>query len=179
MALEYNKEGVARSALTNLVTLVSFAAIAMAMMMTVGDILIRFAASAMKMYSGTRPQWGLFGLVDLTQLAIMWAAPLAIAAAFFRNSHINVDILTENMSPNWRRASAVFAALAGMALIGVCIWTATREMLGQLDFTTTSATLGITYTWYWTPLILGFAFCFLALAMNFYNALQHREMNDV
>ena len=30
-------------------------------------------------------------------------------------------------------------------------------MRGQLDFTTTSATLGLAYTWYWVPLIAGLA----------------------
>lgn len=169
----------ARRALTNFATFISFAAIAFAMLMTVGDILIRLAASVLSIVSGTRPQWGIYGLVDLTQLAIMWAAPFAIAAAFFRNVHINVDLLTANMSPNWMRTSTAFSALAGLVLIGICIWTASKEMLGQLEFTTTSSTLNIAYTWYWIPLILGFAFCLLASAMNLFVALRRREENDV
>lgn len=157
---------------TKLIIFLSFAAISISMVMTVGDILVRLAASIAEMLSGQRPKWGLFGLVDLTQLAMMSAVPLAIAAAFFLNAHIRIDLIFNLMSGKGRRLSAALSALIGGTVCGLCLWTAWGEMRGQLDFTTTSATLGIPYTWYWAPLILGFAVSLLACVLGLYQAFQ-------
>jgi len=146
-----------RRVVIDLIVLVSFVAICVAMVMTVGDILVRAAAQAVKAYYGVMPRWGLFGLVDLTQLAIMTAAPLAIAVAFFLSEHIRVDIVFNLLSRRLRNLSLLLSSLVAAVLFGFCLWTAWREMIGQLDFTTTSATLGIAYTWYWVPLIAGLA----------------------
>lgn len=157
---------------TQLIILLSFAAISISMVMTVGDILVRLAASIAEALSGQRPKWGLFGLVDLTQLAMMSAVPLAIAVAFFLNAHIRIDLIYNVMTRNGRRWSAALTALIGGAVCGLCLWTAWGEMRGQLDFTTTSATLGIPYTWYWTPLILGFALSLLACVLGLLQAFR-------
>ena len=157
---------------TKLIIFLSFAAISISMVMTVGDILVRLAASIAEMLSGQRPKWGLFGLVDLTQLAMMSAVPLAIAAAFFLNAHIRIDLIFNLMSRKGRRLSAALSALIGGTVCGLCLWTAWGEMRGQLDFTTTSATLGIPYTWYWAPLILGFAVSLLACVLGLYQAFR-------
>ncbi len=149
-----------------LIIFLSFAAISISMVMTVGDIVVRLAASVVETLSGQRPKWGLFGLVDLTQLAMMSAVPLAIAAAFFLNAHIRIDLIFNLMSRKGRRLSAAMSALIGGTVCGLCLWTAYGEMVGQLDFTTTSATLGIPYTWYWAPLIIGFGLSLLACVIG-------------
>ncbi|WP_153769030.1 TRAP transporter small permease [Labrenzia sp. CE80] len=156
---------------TNAIVFLSFAAIFTSMMMTVGDILVRQAAGAIAWLYGARPSWGLVGLVDLTQLAVMTAVPLAIAAAFFLNAHIRIDLFLNIASATVRRLSAGVSAALGAVLMGICLWGAWQEMRGQLDFTTTSATLGLPYTWYWAPLIIGLALsvlaCLYALARAF------------
>lgn len=151
-----------RGIVTDLIVFVSFAAICGAMLMTVGDILVRLAAQLVGAVAGVRPRWGLFGLVDLTQLAMMTAGPLAIAAAFFRNAHIRIDLILNRSSRPMRVLALRAAALLGIGLTGLCLWAAWSEMRAQLDFTTTSATLGIAYTWYWLPLIAGLALSVLA-----------------
>lgn len=133
----------------------AFASICAAMVLTVGDIVVRTTAQGVGAVVGERPKWGLYGLVDLTQLAMMAACPLAIAATFFAGKHIRVDLVFNALPPRLRRLALRFSALVGLGVMGICLWTAWREMRGQLDFTTTSATLGLAYTWYWVPLIAG------------------------
>lgn len=162
-----------------LIIFLSFAAISISMVMTVGDIVVRLAASLAEMLSGQRPKWGLFGLVDLTQLAMMSAVPLAIAAAFFLNAHIRIDLIFNLMSRKGRRFSAAMSALIGGTVCGLCLWTAYGEMLGQLDFTTTSATLGIPYTWYWAPLILGFGLSLLACIIGLIQVFQPDRPTEI
>lgn len=163
---------------TNIIIFLSFAAISISMVMTVGDILVRMAASIAEVFTGQRPKWGLFGLVDLTQLAMMAAVPLAIAAAFFLNAHIRIDLVFNLMSRGGRRISAALSALIGGIVCGLCLWTAWGEMRGQLDFTTTSATLGIPYTWYWTPLILGFLLSLLACILVVIQAIRPTQPKE-
>jgi TRAP-type C4-dicarboxylate transport system permease small subunit len=141
----------------NGISWIAFAAICAAMVLTVGDIVCRAASSVVTWATGVSPGWGLFGLVDLTQLAMMTAMPLAIAAAFFANSHIHIDLIVARLSLSSRRSLARLAAMTSAGLMGICAWTAWGELVGQLSFTTTSAALGIAYTWYWAPLIAGLA----------------------
>lgn len=142
---------------TDGIVLLSFGAICAGMLMTVGDVLTRLASRIVGALIGGDPGWGLVGLVDLTQLTMMIAAPLAIAAAFFAGAHIRVDLLYAVLGPRKRRLVLRLSAVLGALFLGVCLYTAWTEMRGQLDFTTTSATLGLAYTWYWLLLIGGLA----------------------
>lgn len=142
---------------TDGIVLLSFGAICVGMLMTVGDVLTRLASRITGALTGGDPGWGLFGLVDLTQLTMMIGAPMAIAAAFFAGAHIRVDLVYALFGPALRRLVVRVSALLGGLLLGLCLYTAWNEMRGQLDFTTTSATLGLAYTWYWVPLIGGLA----------------------
>lgn len=142
---------------TDGIVLLSFSAICLGMFMTVGDVLIRLASRVAGTVTGGDPGWGLVGLVDMTQLTMMIGAPMAIAAAFFVGGHIRVDLVYALLRPALRRLVVRLSALVGSLFMGVCLYTAWNEMRGQLDFTTTSATLGLAYTWYWVPLIAGLA----------------------
>ena len=84
--------------------------------------------------------------------------PLAIAAAFWSSAHIRVDIMFGSLSKPLQRHLLRASTLVAAVVTGFLCWAAWGEMRSQLDFTTTSATLGIAYTWYWIPLILGLAF---------------------
>jgi TRAP-type C4-dicarboxylate transport system permease small subunit len=144
-----------RDGLGDAISWIAFLAICCAMVMTVGDIVVRTASHVAQWRTGVNPGWGLLGLVDLTQLAVMTAMPLGIAAAFFANTHIRVDLFLGRLSSAMRKRLAIFAALIGVGIMGICLWTAWSEMRGQLSFVTTSSTLRIAYTWYWLPLIVG------------------------
>lgn len=148
--------------LFNFIIYLSFAAICMSMVMTVGDIILRLASQVAGFMIGVRPRWGLFGVVDLTQLALITAAPLAIAVAFFTYSHIRIDVFLSKFSISLQQAACLFSYVLGVFLTGICFWTAWNEMRNQLDFTTTSATLAIPYTWYWTPLLIGLGLSLIA-----------------
>lgn len=151
---------------SDLIVFFSFSAIVVCLLMTVGDIVLRIASTTAEMLTGERPKWGLLGLVDLTQLAVMTAAPLAIAATFFNQAHIRIDIIFNIMGLFGKRLSMIVSAALGVFLMAICLWTAWNEMRGQLDFTTTSATLAIPYTWYWAPLILGLALSLIACGVS-------------
>lgn len=157
---------------------VAFAAICASMLMTVGDIAMRIGAQIVGAVTGIQPGWGLYGLIDLTQLTMMIAAPLAIAATFFLGGHIRVDLVFAALSRTGRQAVLRLSALIGLFLMGLCLFTAWSEMRAQLDFTTTSAALGLAYTWYWAPLLVGFALSVLACTAALFG-LQYGESHDV
>lgn len=151
---------------SDLITLLSFAAICVSMLMTVGDIILRLASLVMAQIDGVRPRWGVFGVVDLTQLALMTAAPLAIAVAFFNYSHIRIDVLVNLFSAISKQVALLISYVLGAAFTGICFWSAWHEMIGQLDFVTTSATLSIPYTWYWVPLNIGLGLSFVGCSVG-------------
>lgn len=153
-----------RDRAVDVISWVAFVAICCAMLLTVGDVATRAAGKIVQWSTGVHPGWGLFGLVDLTQLAMMAAMPLAIAAAFIAGTHIRVDLILHKFTQSGRNFLTRLAALAGFVLMGVCLWSACAGMLSQLSFVTTSATLGIAYTWYWLPLIGGLALSVLGCA---------------
>lgn len=74
--------------------------------------------------------------------------------------------------------------MRGIVLLTLCLWTGWQEMRGQLEFTTTSATLGIPYTWFWGPLLLGLALGVLGCLISLWAAFRNSEddnasVNDV
>jgi TRAP-type C4-dicarboxylate transport system permease small subunit len=100
-----------------------------------------------------------------------------MSAAFFAASPLRVDLIGERQTPPPRRFLARMAAVTGGGLMGICLWTAWIEMRGQLDFTTTSSTLGIAYTWYWIPLIAGLALSVTGCVIAFLNP-QESDTHD-
>jgi hypothetical protein len=143
-------------------TVASFLAAVAAMLLTVADIVLRLGSWIVLLATGRRATWAVPGLVDLNQLAIMTCAALAIAVAFHRAGHVGVDLLVTQLPTMLRRVLGVVAGLLGGALCAGMAWTGFGEMLGQIEFTTTSATLGISYVWYWAPLLTGLALASLA-----------------
>ena len=148
--------------LSDCIVFVAFVAVIAIMLMTVGDIVLRLFSRLVGLAGGVRPTWGLQGLVDLTQLAIMAAVPLAIASAFICSKHIRINLLFDALPETWRRLASLLSSLVGVGVLGACLWTAIGEFRSQLDYPTTSATLNIPYTWYWAPLATGFALSLLA-----------------
>ncbi len=164
-----------------LATLASFGAALVAVVLTVADVILRASSSLVGVLGGQRATWAVPGLVDLNQLAIMTCAALAIAVAFYRGGHVTVDVVTALLPAALRRAFAVLAAILGVALCLGMVWTGTGEMIGQIEFPTKSATLGIAYVWYWAPLLTGLALAALGAVTSGLRTLappethKHRE----
>ena len=157
--------------LSDYIVFVAFVAVIATMVMTVGDIVMRLSSRLVSLVVGVRPTWGLPGLVDLTQLAIMFAVPLAIASAFICSKHIRINLLFDALPERLRQLASLLSSLVAVCVLSVCLWTAIGEFRSQLDYPTTSATLNIPYTWYWAPLATGFALSLLACIAHLVRSL--------
>jgi TRAP-type C4-dicarboxylate transport system permease small subunit len=98
---------------------------------------------------------GLLGMVDLTQLAMVWAAFLTIPLAFATDSHIAVDIFVSRIGASVMRFLKLFAVVAAVFVLAFCVWWGWVEASRQIGYGDRSMTIGIPAIWYWIPLILG------------------------
>jgi TRAP-type C4-dicarboxylate transport system permease small subunit len=64
----------------------------------------------------------LFWSEELARYLLIWLTFLGASVAYYRKAHPGVDILYMKMGPMGRRACAMFAHLAAMALFGVMIY---------------------------------------------------------
>lgn len=95
------------------------------------------------------------GLVDLTQLAVMYAVFLSIAYGFAHRSHVAVTVLTEFMSD---RSNQVLAMLWwGVATGVMCILSYASFSQAQLIFSygDMSQNIRIPMILYWLPVAVG------------------------
>lgn len=110
------------------------------------------------------------GVVDLTQLSVMWAAFLSIPAAFHLDNHISVVMVTNRFSPETRRIVYAGAALASVAILVTAAVMAAVQALHEYQNGDRSMILGIPLIWYWAPVVLGFALssaCALGRALEY------------
>lgn len=98
---------------------------------------------------------GILGMVDLTQLAMMWGAFLTIPLGFADNSHISVDLLADRLSAPFAKAVNIVAALCAVFVLYFCIRWGWAEAARQVGYGDSSMTIGIPVIWYWIPLIYG------------------------
>lgn len=115
------------------------------------------------------------GVVDITQLSVMWAAFLSIPVAFHLDNHISVVMLTNRFSPEGKRWVYAVAAVASSVLLIVACAMAAVQALHEYESSDRSMILGIPLVWYWLPVVLGFALssaCALGRALE-YLFLKH------
>lgn len=106
------------------------------------------------------------GTVDLTQLCVMAAAFWSIPFAFASDAHVKVDLATAHLPYRWRSALDGGAALLGLSLLLVLVWTSWGQAMLRLDYGDSSQDLGIPMIIYWAFLLSGCAFsCLSALAV--------------
>lgn len=98
---------------------------------------------------------GILGMVDLTQLAMVWAAFLTIPLAFATDSHISVDILVSRLSALKLSLLKVFSAAAAVFVLTFCVWWGWSEAARLIGYGDRSMTIGIPVIWYWIPLLYG------------------------
>lgn len=97
------------------------------------------------------------GLVDLTQLAVMYSAFAGIAYAFAQRAHVSVTLLTEGLSPRVNRVLAALWWLGGAVLMALLAWAAWGQMQRVMSYGDVSQNIRIPMQWYWLPVVTGLA----------------------
>lgn len=97
------------------------------------------------------------GTIDLTQLAVMGCAFLAMPLAFLRGAHVGVEFVTDRLPPRALAALECAVGILSVAFVAALAWygaVQARLAWAQGD---RSATLGIPMILYWAPLVAGLA----------------------
>lgn len=105
------------------------------------------------------------GTIDLTQLAQMACAFLALPYVFLHESHISVDFFTERLGPRVLAAVKGLAALVTLALMLAVTWYSYAQAAIQIGQGDKSVTLGIPILAYWLPTLAGLTLSCAALAI--------------
>ncbi|QPC42848.1 TRAP transporter small permease [Kaustia mangrovi] len=128
------------------------AALVVAVMLTVADIVLRTATTLT-----------VEGLTDIVTLCTMIGAMLAIPYGFATDSHVSIDVFTSRMPERAQRWLRLLAACLGAAFLAGVFWFSTRQALTELSYGDRSQSIGIPMIWYWLPLLAGVA---IAAAVN-------------
>lgn len=105
------------------------------------------------------------GTIDLTQLAQVACAFLALPYVFLREGHISVDFFTDRLPPGLRAAVRRLAAGVTLALMLALTWYSFAQAAIQIAQGDKSVTLGIPIAAYWAPTLVGMALSCVAAAI--------------
>jgi TRAP-type C4-dicarboxylate transport system permease small subunit len=128
-------------------------------LLTVADIVLRQATGR-----------GILGTTDITQLLILAAAFAAIPHGFFADTHVSVDLLTENLAPRRIALLKASGASLGVALLALIGAFGAQQAVVEAGYGDSTSTINIPKTWFWVWLIAGSAYAAFAAAMV---ALRH------
>lgn len=106
------------------------------------------------------------GTIDLTQLAQMACAFLALPYVFLRESNISVEAFAERLPKRAQRVVRLLAALITLALMLAITWYSLRQAGIQVGQGDKSVTLGIPILAYWLPTLAGLALSCAAVAVT-------------
>lgn len=134
------------------------AALSVSVLVTVADIVLRRTVNM-----------PVTGVVDITQLAVMWAAFCSIPVAFHLDNHISVVMLTDRLPAGVRARVYAVGTLFGSALLMSASLMAAAKGYQEYLQGDRSMILGIPLIWYWMPVVVGFA---LSAVCAFGRALQ-------
>lgn len=95
------------------------------------------------------------GTIDLTQLAQMACAFLALPYVFLHQSHISVDFVTNWLGPRALATVRVAGALVTLGLLVAVTWYSYAQAAIQIGQGDKSVTLGIPILAYWLPTLAG------------------------
>lgn len=119
-------------------------------LMTVADVFAR------KFFST-----GYFGLVDVTQLAVIGFAYLAMPRAFFVRSHLAVELYDHKLSERVDRIFKSFALILSLGVLSVLLWYGWIQAFRVLRYGDVSQNVAIPMIWYWGLLLVGAALSWL------------------
>lgn len=105
------------------------------------------------------------GTIDLTQLAQMACAFLALPYVFLRESNVSVEVFADRLPRRAQRLVRLIAALITFALMLAITWYSFRQAGIQVGQGDKSVTLGIPILAYWLPTLTGMALSCAAIAV--------------
>jgi len=126
----------------------------------IGVILITVAdVVARKLFST-----GFFGLVDVTQLAVIGFAYLAMPRAFLTGAHVAVELYDHRLSHRADLVLKSFALLLSLGVLSVLVWYGWTQAARVLRYGDVSQNVEIPMIWYWGLLMGGVALSWIACA---------------
>lgn len=105
------------------------------------------------------------GTIDLTQLAQMACAFLALPYVFLRESNISVEAFTNRLPRGLQRVVRLIAAVITLALMLAITWYSFLQAGIQIGQGDKSVTLGIPILAYWLPTLAGMALSCAAITV--------------
>lgn len=134
-----------------LFALTGMAALAVGIAVTLLDILLRHSVNV-----------AVVGTVDLMQWSVITAASWSIPYAFWRKSHVVVDIATLWLPVRTRNRLDTVAALLSALFVGLIGGYALPSALLAHEYGDSSQTLGIPMLWFWLPFLVGMTLSLVA-----------------
>lgn len=104
------------------------------------------------------------GMIDITQLAMMYTIFPCIAYAFSRRAHVAVTVLTDMMPLAVARLLAMFGWLAGAVVCAYLTYAAWSQARMIWTYGDVSQNMHIPMIYYWVPIVAGLAFSAIAAA---------------
>ncbi|MDP6969571.1 MAG: TRAP transporter small permease [Gammaproteobacteria bacterium] len=101
--------------------------------------------------------WSIKGIVEIMQLAVMYAAFSAIPFAFVSGSHVSVDIFAQHMSTGAKTAITLTSLVLGCLLMFSLAYFGAQQGLLEWSYNDVTMTLGISKIYFWIPLVVGSA----------------------
>ena len=105
------------------------------------------------------------GTIDLTQLAQMACAFLALPYVFLRELNISVEAFADRLPQRAHRLVRLIAAFITLALMLAITWYSFRQAGIQVSQGDRSVTLGIPILAYWLPTLAGMALSCAAIVV--------------
>lgn len=115
------------------------------------------------------------GLVDLTQLAMMYAVFLSIAYGFARRIHVAVTVVTDFLPPRISHALAALWWFLAIWLLLVMGYAALGQARLILAYGDVSQNLEIPMILYWLPVVAGLALAALGSLWSFASEMRDRR----
>lgn len=131
-----------------------------AVLITIADIALRSLSFS-----------GVPGTVDLMQLAVMWAALLAIPAAFLTGEHVAIDLFTKSLPMRAQQALRLVSLTLAIAALALIAWYGALQAWREHTAGDQTQTLGFPFGIYWLPLLAGMALSSLACLALFAETL--------
>jgi TRAP-type C4-dicarboxylate transport system permease small subunit len=109
---------------------------------------------------------GYFGLVDVTQLAVIGFAYLAMPRAFLTGAHVAVELYDHRLSHRVDLVLKSFALALSIGVLSLLIWYGWTQASRVLRYGDVSQNAEIPMIWYWALLMGGVALSWLVCAVQ-------------
>ena len=97
------------------------------------------------------------GLVDLTQLAMMYAVFMSIAYGYAQRVHVAVTLLTDRAPVRLQKLMAAFWWLLGAIILAILSYASFLQAQAIHSYGDVSQNIRVPMIAYWTPVVAGLA----------------------